>query len=83
MSCDEIAAYFQSIGVRGHPEIESSCAIAIWIQHESGQMVTVSDAVATYNSRFPYELGAGPQAFICNFDKGLYPELVYPMDDYE
>lgn len=84
MTDQEIADYFTQEQVQGEIGDDMSCAIANWVRINSEQWIQVTgEGVSLIESQGWFKFAEGPISFVSNFDKGLYPELVWEHEDYE
>ena len=88
---DEIADFLQSQGVTATPGDATNCAIAVWMQRQTGQQVRVSQQqmwvlpedsndVDWWFTEQPqyHEHTPAMQEFTVQFDDGQYPDLIEP-----
>lgn len=81
-TAQEIREFLAGEGVKADFEGSTSCALAVYLSRESGCNVSVGlDTMSTFSGCFKdyLRLGANTHAmfnFVCNFDRGMYPELV-------
>lgn len=81
-TAQEIREFLAGEGVKADLEGSTSCALAVYLSRESGCNVSVGlETMSTFNDTFTDFLKVGTHTdamscFVCNFDRGLYPELV-------
>jgi hypothetical protein len=85
-SADEIADFFTEYNVKAIPGEAKTCAIAKWIENETGESVYVFHmgidtadnwkANTDPNKEFQYPLTDAMHSFIKKFDSEHYPQLL-------
>lgn len=79
-TADELADFFRHEGIKATPGCSDSCAIAVWMQNQTGDKdVRVSHAdmwVGCYGEGAFAEHTKAMKQFTVAFDSGAFPDLI-------
>lgn len=87
-SSDELADFLTQEGVKGKQDLADACALAVWMQTQTGENILVStvemykmDENDDYSCRRRHNDTLA--SFVQNFDFGKYPELVSQRPEWD